>query len=252
MVELDDAMRRALLAREGPPPGARAEILAGLRARLGGPGDPGSGEASSDPGSLGVADAGARTAWAAKVAAATIGLTASGLLALKLGSLAVGGLAGESAREPTVAATSEAIERAPALGSASEPAEAPPKRAAPEQIEAPAPRVTEAPRASEAEVEDESSLAAELALVRAAERLRVDDREAALAELEEHRRRFAVGVLASEREALRIELLCELGRTKHAEVARERFLVEFGGSPLRARVLASCSNDGTDSNPAGD
>ena len=40
MVELDEATRQALLARERPPVLARAEVLAGLRSRLGGPGGP--------------------------------------------------------------------------------------------------------------------------------------------------------------------------------------------------------------------
>jgi hypothetical protein len=255
MIELDEATRRALLAREGPPPSARAEILTGLRTRLGGPGgsdDPGEpelGGGESMPVDGGAA-AGAQIAWAAKVVGATLGLAAAGLLTIKVGAVAIDSLRGEPAPE-----------HAPALGKAStnppvvapeqpidEPA--PPEQpfAAPSIDAAPVAAATSRSEPSEAE----STLAAELALVRAAKQLRPDDPEAALSKLDLHRERFPDGSLAPEREAMRVELLCALGREAAFTEARANFLQHHADSPLRARVLASCDEVGTDSAGAGD
>jgi hypothetical protein len=253
MVELDDAMRRALLAREDPPMEARDAILAGLRARLRGPSDPGS---DPEPGDGGVglvaetASNAARVAWTAKVVAATAGLTASGLLTLKLGAMLIGGPSDEAPRESATGIVQAAADAPPPRPSAD-----PIPRPGPEHHADPAPKPTptSSTKTDASEPSDESStLAAELALVRAAKQKRVADPEDALAQLELHRERFAKGSLAPEREALRVELLCELGRASEADAARDRFLVDFPGSPLRGRVLASCSKVGTDPRAAGD
>jgi hypothetical protein len=213
MVELDDAMRRALLAREGPPAGARDEILASLRTRLGGPSDPGSDSGESGPGDLGGPSelATSQLTWAAKVAAATIGLTTSGLLTLKLGALAITAITHDG---PPRAAPIEIVEPR-ALAESRAPLEvaspAPAKEDAPPRDPALGPSEPAASRKSSASA-GESTLAAELVLVRAAKRTSADDPEAALELLDRHREQFPDGMLAPEREALRIEMLCELGR----------------------------------------
>lgn len=250
MVELDDAMRRALLAYEDPPLEARAEILASLRTRLGGPSDPDSGE--SGPGDPG----GSQVAWAAKIAAATAGLTATGLLTLKLGALAITALVGHD--PPSEAVTAREPSEPIAAITPHDPADTREPSSATIATSPPAATTVARERSlaheSDADLshEGESTLAAELVLVRAAKQLRADDREAALAQLELHRERFAKGVLAPEREALRVELLCDLGRDVEAERARERFVIDFADSTLRARVLAGCRNGGTDSIAGGD
>ncbi|HVI03474.1 MAG TPA: hypothetical protein VM869_32495, partial [Enhygromyxa sp.] len=257
MVELDEATRRALLAREGPPASARAEVLAGLRTRLGGPqgpsdpGEPELGGGESIP-SDGGAIASSQMAWAAKVVGTTLGLAAAGVLTIKLGAMAVGSprdqpaptrtLPSDAAPQPVVAVEVREVDGEIVL---SEPA------AAVASSEGVAHRQRSAPAHNQA-IEPDSTLAAELELVRAAKQLRADDPEAALAKLEMHRQRFPTGSLAPEREAMRVELLCRLGRRAAADEARSHFLEQHGHSPLRARVLASCEISGTDRASAGD
>jgi hypothetical protein len=256
MVELDEATRRALLAREGPPASARAEVLAGLRTRLSGPGGPedpsepelGGGE--SLPLDAGVA-ASSPIAWAAKLVGTTLGLAAAGVLTIKIAAVTV-----VSLREQPAAALAEAQlekpERSPVL-------EAPPAIDEITPLEhAPAPtpsvdaRSREAVAAASEAVAPESTLAAELVLVRAAKQLRDDDPAAALAKLDLHGQHFPAGSLAPEREAMRVELLCTLGRSAAAAKLREQFLAQHGDSPLRARVLVSCEKAGTDPTRVGD
>lgn len=68
-----------------------------------------------------------------------------------------------------------------------------------------------------APVPAEDALTAELALVSAAkQRLRGGQVEAALRSLDDHAREFANGQLAEERDELRVEALCTLGRTDEA------------------------------------
>ncbi|HVH98287.1 MAG TPA: hypothetical protein VM869_06245, partial [Enhygromyxa sp.] len=244
-------------AREGPPASARAEVLAGLRTRLGGPQGP------SDPGEPelgggesipidGGAIASSQLAWAAKVVGTTLGLAAAGVLMIKLGAMAVGSMRDEPA--PTRTLPSDA---APQPVAAVEVREAVAEAALSESAAAVAPsedpanRQQSAPAHNQATKPD-STLAAELELVRAAKQLRADDPEASLAKLEMHRQRFPTGSLAPEREAMRVELLCRLGRRAAADEARSQFLEQHGNSPLRARVLASCDEAGTDHAIVGD
>jgi hypothetical protein len=258
MVELDEATRRALLAREAPPASARAEILDGLRARLGGPGGPDDPDDPGDLGDLGGGQAtplepglaaGGQLAWAAKLVGATLGLTAAGLLIVKLGAVVAG--PSNSRPEGSQPVVEAPIEAAPVDSPEPlvEPPPPEPTLASPSPIAAAPPRK---PGAAVVDEPSESTLAAELALVRAAKRLRADDPEAAFAKLELHAQRFANGSLAPERDALRVELLCALGRRAAARKARAEFLARHDDSPLRARVLASCREVGTDSAGAGD
>jgi hypothetical protein len=266
MVELDELTRRALLARDGPPAHARAEVLAGLQARLGGgagpDADPSSaGELGGGPPPLDGGLSAGQLVWAAKLTGATLGLAAAGLLTLKLGAgLVAGGVPSEVEGEGAEVATLE-----PSGAQTVAPAVAPSTRDEPGSGEgttrdASAGEVTparEAARAREADSSQpgagrsDSSLAAELELVRAAKRLTAQP-EAALVQLERHRERFEAGVLAPERELLRIEMLCALGRHADAAKARAAFLRQFPDSPLRARLGQDCHASGTDPSAAGD
>jgi hypothetical protein len=269
MVELDEVTRRALLARDGPPAHARAEVLAGLRGRLGsGPGPDEPGVDPWDAGDLGGGglaidgslSAGAKLVWAAKVSGATLGLAAAGLLSLKLGASLLGGVGGPSEGEGAGGATLEPAGAEPVapveVASTSDEPGAGEDSASVAHV-GEAARGGEAARTGEADKRlpgggrSDSSLAAELELVRAAKRLRAQP-EAALAQLERHRTRFEAGVLAPERELLRIEMLCALGRPSEAAQARAEFSTRFSDSPLRARAGQACQPSGTDPAAAGD
>jgi hypothetical protein len=63
----------------------------------------------------------------------------------------------------------------------------------------------------------------------------------ALALFDEHARTFPNGVLAEERDVERIEALCSLGRSDGVRAAATQFLRAHPGSPLVARVRASCA-----------
>jgi hypothetical protein len=270
MIELDEATRQALLARDGPPPGTSEQILGALRMRLGVPGSGGPGEGGG-PEPLGgdgsvleplieplIHEAG-RAAWAAKIVGATVGLTGAGLLVLKVGALVLGGIGSDAPRTDAPTQTQiESQEPAQALGDHDiAPALVPVPDAAPRPISS---ANATSIRASEPgssvvsadtdDVDTSSDLAAEVALLREAKQLRPASPEAALDQLERHREQFPSGTLASERDALRVELLCTLGRISEAEAARGQFAIAHPGSPLRARVEAECL--GTDPERGGD
>jgi hypothetical protein len=57
-----------------------------------------------------------------------------------------------------------------------------------------------------------------------------------LALVQEHQRRFPRGILASEREFLRISALVRLGRISEARDARDRFVAGWPTSAYRAEV----------------
>lgn len=273
MIELDDATRRALLVRDGPPSHARAEVLANLRVRLGGPVGPdgGGGEGLPTrgdgplPGSdlATTASTGARVAWAAKVAGATLGLTSAGLLTLKLGALALAP-GGPVTDQPSHGATRDPVEARAAspepAGGPAPPPPAPSPALSPTASPDPSPDPSKVgagptvpPRATNGTSPHSSSvggskpaqppgstLADELAMVREAKRLFDRDPEQALAQLDRHAERFEAGVLAPEREALRIELLCASGHPDEATALQASFTRRFPDSPLRGRVLAAC------------
>jgi hypothetical protein len=76
---------------------------------------------------------------------------------------------------------------------------------------------------------------AEIALISSAQRALDRDPQHALAQLAEHERRFARGVLAEEREILRVDALTALGRTSEAQAAARAFVLRFPSSPQRPR-----------------
>jgi hypothetical protein len=192
MLELDDATRRALSQRYGPTPDAQARVLAELRGTLGGPLGPetgGGGEGAPPAGGSG------QVVWIAKICAATAGLTGAGLLVLKLGASVLSSSDERNATE--IPAKVHSVEQPPPP-STTTPAPPPQSTApSPVPIQTPTKRRTSATG---------STLAAELALLDAAERLRNSDPEAALARIEQHRKEFPTGILTPEREALRLEL----------------------------------------------
>lgn len=220
-MKLDDDVRRALLAREGPPPGASAKTLAALRMRVGGPGGP------DDPGDLDaefgdgldqpvdrLADLasghGGQMAWAAKVVAATISLTGAGLLVVKLGALALAAVGGEAPRSdshvPAAAQDAHgALEPSPADprpdGSASTSHDHDHDHGAKAR-----PAVQHGAPVVGPDESPGSELGAEVAILRAAKQLSATDPAAALEQLDHHGERFPDGALAPEREALRDEL----------------------------------------------
>lgn len=95
--------------------------------------------------------------------------------------------------------------------------------------------------AAEAVPGDSSSLAAEAALLqRAQTALAAGDPEAALARLGEHARGFKDGVLARERDALRVTALCAAGRMSEGRAEAAAFLAAHAGSLLAERVRGAC------------
>lgn len=247
--QLDDATRRALLAGQDPPRGAQERVLRAILA-AGPPGD-GGGEGGEfgGGGELGgqVAGAGGRAleiGFAAKVVGATIGLTAAGLVTLALASAGVRSLRTDA----PVSARPSAREHAPAPAPLAAPLRAP--VAVPE-----APRLvtatSEASESSEPSAESlptpvpvepksitTTSLEAELALMQDARAAQAP--AARLALLERHAREFAGGVLADEREVLRVETLCALGRVGDAEARAAAFVAANPSHPLRSRVEPAC------------
>ena len=92
-----------------------------------------------------------------------------------------------------------------------------------------------------------STIEAETRVVRAGvAALHAGDPARALVLFDEHARAYPTGVLAEERRAERVMVLCELGRATEARTAARAFLREHPQSPLSPRVRASC---GPRSNP---
>jgi hypothetical protein len=89
--------------------------------------------------------------------------------------------------------------------------------------------------------EPEVSVAEEARLLREAVAAhRRGDIERASTLLDAHTRAFPNGVLAEERDAERVGVLCARGDLAGADAARARFLESHADSPLAARVRAAC------------
>jgi len=85
-------------------------------------------------------------------------------------------------------------------------------------------------------------LDAELRLISAAQdALRRGDGNAALAALERHRSQHPTGALSVEREALRAEALCRVGRTTEGRALASKFSNRHPDSPLVQRLSKACS-----------
>lgn len=107
-------------------------------------------------------------------------------------------------------------------------------------------RATAATRASApSSAERAQRLAEEIRLVSQARlALRGGDGARALATVDEHRRRFPQGALATESSAVRVLALCALGRAAEARVLARAWLASSERSPLANSVRRSCAADG--------
>ncbi len=86
------------------------------------------------------------------------------------------------------------------------------------------------------------ALSAEVALLdRARRALKAGAPQDALVAVRAHARSFPDGVLAPERETIRITALCALGRLDEARRRGRRFLARYPHSPLAPTVRASCA-----------
>lgn len=89
-----------------------------------------------------------------------------------------------------------------------------------------------------------SAIDSERALIDAAQSaLREGAADRALALLGEHASRYPRGGMLEDREALRVVVLCRLGRKSESARAREKFLQRWPDSFHGARVRASCSDE---------
>jgi outer membrane protein assembly factor BamD (BamD/ComL family) len=86
-----------------------------------------------------------------------------------------------------------------------------------------------------------ATVGAETKLLReAAAALRAGDAARAQALLDEHASSYPGGVMAEERQAEMVSVLCARGQTARAQDAAAAFLRDHPSSPLAARVRASC------------
>lgn len=259
MTQLDERTRgdlARLRARAAPSEPAKQRMFAALEATLGEPegGDEPDGEpeGGEDPGEwgdgldLGAASPGA-LGYAAKVVGATLALTGAGLLVVAIGARLVAVNAGDpspSSRASQSSAPTQdlslaaAPERADDGAAAIDPiADESLVGAAPIQR----PRPTRQPSPTQTD-----TLAEELALLEAAHAAR--DPATALAQLERHLARFPQGSMAAERERLRVEVLCRLGRLDDARVVADRLLREHASAASPASLSAACPELGAQKN----
>lgn len=230
--QLDPHAREALSALDQPPPGVEDRLFAAILQTTGGGGADGGG--SQPP--IGAGES--ALAYAAKVVGATLGLTAAGFALVAASAVGVRSLRGTPERAPAAIASTADVagpdtDSAPQLPITSDP-EPPPAPASVGQ--APARDPSGVPKSNPA-TSPAPTLEAELALLEVA---RSAAPEAALAALERHRVEFEHGMLADEREVLRVETLCVLGRASEAEVIASTFLAARPSSPLRSRIEAAC------------
>jgi hypothetical protein len=86
-----------------------------------------------------------------------------------------------------------------------------------------------------------TTLAAEMRLLAQANAaMRKGDASAALAKLDEHRRSFAQGQLAPERDVARAVALCELGKREAARAVVDAFRRDHASSPLLRKAEGVC------------
>lgn len=249
MKQLDEGTRRALLAGQDPPAGAQERVLRAILAAgpPGGGGEPSGGGPSGGGAGAELVTAtgrGLELAFAAKLVGATIGLTTAGLVTLALASAGVRSLRAD----PPTHARTHAVEVAerdepappPIQTFVREPVATPEPESSPAPREAspPSPKSSQGSGSSRASVPATTSLEAELALMQAARDAKASATKLEL--LERHAREFGQGVLADEREVLRVETLCALGRKVDAEALAAAFVAAKPSNPLRSRVEPAC------------
>ena len=245
----DEARARALLdalVRESsPPPGAGERGLALVEARI----VAGEDEPRARP----------RAPELLRAAVIAVAIAAAVLLVVRAGVWSVQAIAdGDRSRDaasderepprPDEAREVGSIATPPRIGVASDASPEPepvaprsaPARAAARVAPlhaAPSPETVRASDGASAS-DDTSDLAAEAALVRAA-KAESDDR-AALVLLDRHATSFPNGELARERELLRAERLCALGRVDEARALAKRFLADGRDDLLARRMRKVC------------
>jgi hypothetical protein len=277
MNQIDAATRQALCRGDQPPPGVEDRILAAILPPIlppgGPPGEPSGGSPGGSTGSwgldsaatggssaaaggagLGVAAHGGLTlTYALQVVAATLGLAAAGVGLLAVTAQGVRALT-DSGADPSTqdrAAVVAPVTNAPATDPSRLPAASDPLASSDPDASEPEPppelsHVRPAPSAATAAAKKSAStgpasppgVEAELALIQRARTTR--DPEATLALLTQHAERFPDGVFAAEREVLRVEQLCALGRRSEAETIAASFLARRSQHPLRARIQPAC------------
>jgi hypothetical protein len=202
-------------------------MLASLEAQLGpGPGGGGGG------GEAGLSTTGTSFAFAAKVVGATLALTAAGILTLGVGAKVVHSISAPEASPPAVAAAQPAPTRTKRPEAPQAPQAVPDETlAAP--VPAPDPTGEAKAKPQARAVASPDLLAEELALIEAARAAK--DPAAALRRLDQHQSRFASGQLAHERERLRVEALCELGRLDEV-----RATIDGSSATLQPKLRAAC------------
>lgn len=246
--QLDPHTREALRALDQPPPGVEDRLFAAiLRTTGGGGGDGGDGDGGGGS-QLPIGGTESGLAYAAKVVGATLGLTAAGFALVAASAVGVRSLRGTPERA-SAAITSPADVAGPRTDDTPEvPAPTQPEPAItdpPEPASGPLGRASTPTRepsgetTSNAAASPAPTLEAELALLEVA---RSAAPPAALAALERHRVEFEHGMLADEREVLRVETLCALGRASEAEAIASAFLAAHPSSPLRSRIEAVCKD----------
>lgn len=257
MSHLDERTRAALLAREDPPPGAQDRVFAAILASgpPGGGGGEGQGPTPSGSG-------GFELGFVAKVVGATIGLTSVGLVSLALVGAGVRAIDRPSrpaaeARAGSAPAHARAHEPTPVEHPALEPGREAAIRQTPSTAPEPALGKPSKPGAGSSTATASAPAGDELGLDQDLERELDHDLErelalmqqardassatARLALLDRHAREFASGVLADEREVLRVETLCALGRVDEAESLAAKFVQAKPSNPLRSRVEPACA-----------
>lgn len=229
------ALLDALVRESSPPPQVCERALALVESRIV------AGEVEAEPPR--------RSAELVRAAGLAIAIAAAVLLVLRLATWSVHELrdsaAHESASDVVVPPRNDdARDAAPTGSIATPPAiaptlEVPPQSAAPASapVRARLPTQDAAPRA--ARRSDADDLAAEAALIRAAKSA-ADDR-GALVLLDRHAQSFPDGTLSREREMLRAERLCALGRVDDAHAVATRFLADGSDDPLARRMRKVCA-----------
>jgi len=242
MNQLDDHTRRALCAADQPPPGVEDRILGAILAGPGPGPDGGASESGSGAGSggSGAAIGQSSLAYALKVVGATLGLAAAGVGLLAVTAAAVretepipsdASVELIAPAEPELSAPVSEHDPEPLPAPSSESNDADPRPASPAST---ALASNKPARANE----PGPTLEAELALMKRARKS--GDPEQALVLLERHRLEFAAGVFAAEREVLRVEQLCALGRSDEAQTIAAAFVRTHPNNPLRSRVEPAC------------
>ena len=182
----------------------------------------------------------------AKAAGVSLGVKLGG------GALALALVAGGIALSQQQGAPKSESARAPQAATSIEPATPQPPPAAPAPatipVEEPAtgePAAAERPIAKREPTKSENSalkLKAEAALIGEAQRALGAGRAGeALERLAQYDQRFPGGALRGEADATRVFALCQSGRLREGEAAKQAFLRRYPASPATPRVRSACS-----------